>query len=689
MGLFDLPRIHVRGRHVVNAATGNNDSASPGTELTVVSNTERVRPITGDMTDEQFRRWMTSLDANGLLRCQWNYYGDFSFRFTDVRVHSVQLQAGAVITDPADDPLIDSQVYLTNALMCDTNPEGFTSTQVFADALEIRAPAALGGTGTFISRRPTRSTTRWLNWYRNVSYHGSFGLPPLGANGKLSSGGAGGASASFQCGVEIRPYDLRHGSHKTADADQLLHKFLPTNSPVLRAFADVLEQPGCRGLLFRYNLYLTYPLLSDTDLAGEFAAGRRVANPAPGHLIGTIAPWFEGEPSTIAMGRHLKPVAPFANPYRPTVPYYLSPAVVHVDGAAERVVVDLANCLPEDGPDGDKYNLGTVTLGIRCATPSAQDPSGNTATVAPVGTICNDRLSYERMGGLAELSCAHLPAATRRLLQDDDQELVLVTGLAGVLLAETPYMVASDTACSYLDDLKPGASWDDKELRRTLERKPFAALQGAFDLHVRRRGRVPTDTTAIRVEQWKETPTGYVNQYGLYRYPTLIATETLTVPGGTGRYVMRPQDGSGLRLFRLVPPDNYPQDISPNTLAQLAFQEFFTELRVLPYDDYSNIDDAEITFAMIYREIFRYYDLILPAMSERLEMSSEAVWATPTAARYVLRMIDPTLWNTYNYMPRTRDLSASRRHLLRRFCERVLTRYGAAVAGADDAQHRP
>lgn len=675
MGLFDLPRIHVWGRHVVNTGTGNNDSASPGTELSVVSNTERVRAMTEGRTDAEFRAWMTGLDKYGLLRCQWNYYGDFSFRFTDVRVQSVQLAHDTVITDAADDPLIGGQVYLNNALLCDTNPEGFTSTQVFSDALEIRAPEALGGTGTFLSRRPARSTTRWLNWYRNVSYHGLFGLPPDGANGKLSSGGAGGASATFITGIEVQPHDLMPGRHKTADGDEVLHKFLPAGSSALAAFADVLRRPGAKGLLFRYNLYLTFPLRSDTDLAVEFAAGRRVANPAPGLVIGTIAPWFEGEPATVAMGRHLKPCAPFANPYRPTVPYYLSPAVACVNRDAQRVVLDLANVLPDDGPDGDKYHLGTLTLGLRAATPPGTDPAKNEADVVAIGALRNDRVTYITRGAMADVPYAGLSRRAQRWLEAGDHELVLQSSLNGVLLSETPYMVASDNSCSYLDDLPPGTSWNDPDVRRRLTRQPAAPLRGTFDLHVRYRGRVPVSDTCIRVEQWKETPTGYVNEYGVYRYPTLIDTEAITVTGGTCSYAMTPKEGTGLRLFRLVPPDNYPQDIAPATLSQLAFQEFFTELRVLPWDDYSALTDAEVTFDVIYNEIFRYYDLILPAMSDRLNMSSAALWATPTAASYVLRMIDPSIWHTYNYMPRTRDLSASRRALLRRFCEGVLASY--------------
>lgn len=687
MGLFDLPRIHVWGRHVVNPGTGNNDSASPGTELSVVSNTERVRAITEGRTDEAFRAWMTGLDKYGLLRCQWNYYGDFSFRFSDVRVQSVQLDADTVVTDPALDPLIGAQVYLNNALHCDTNPEGFTSTQIFADALEIRAPEAFGGTGTFLSRRPARATTRWLNWYRNVSYHGLFGLPPDGANGKLSSGGAGGASASFVCGIEVRAQDLKPGRRRTADDNEVLHKFLPTGSPVLQAFADELRKPGAKGLLFRYNLYLTFPLLSDTDLAVEFAAGRKLANPAPGLVVGTIAPWFDAEPATVAMGRHLKPTGPFANPYRPTVPYYLSPAIACVNADTKHVAIDLANVLPDDGPDGDKYNLGTVTLGVRKPTPPGQDPARNGGEVLTIGTIVNDRATYVTRGGLVDIPYGATGARTRRWLEDDAHELVLQTSLHGVLLAETPYMVASDQACCYVDDLPPGQSWGDPAVRKALARQPSAALRGTFDLHMRHRGRIPSGTTTIKVEQWKETPTGYVNEYGVYRYPTLIDTDAVTVSGGVGRYVMTPKEGTGLRIFRLVPPGNYPQDIAPDTLAQLAFQEFFTELRVLPWDDYSPIAAEDVTFDVIYREIFRYYDLILPAMSDRLDMSTASLWTTPTAARYVLRMIDPAIWHTYNYMPRTRDLSASRRALLARFCEGVINRY---VTNADgEAPARP
>ena len=43
-------------------------------------------------------------------------------------------------------------------------------------------------------------------------------------------------------------------------------------------------------------------------------------------------------------------------------------------------------------------------------------------------------------------------------------------------------------------------------------------------------------------------------------------------------------------------------------------------------------------------------------------------------AQAILRVTDPTLWMSRSYMPRTRDMSASRRTLLQAWCRKVLPR---------------
>ena len=78
-------------------------------------------------------------------------------------------------------------------------------------------------------------------------------------------------------------------------------------------------------------------------------------------------------------------------------------------------------------------------------------------------------------------------------------------------------------------------------------------------------------------------------------------------------------------------------------------------------------------------------------MNKRLDMSDASIFSHPTAAHYVLRMIDVSMWSSYDYMPRTRDLSSYRRDLLRRFCEKVIREAEERVAGAGqvESQRRP
>jgi hypothetical protein len=680
MSVFDFPRIHICGTQLINPGTANNNSASPGTELAVTSDTESVQPMTRTRrTDEEFRTWITSLDQNKLLRCQWNYYGDFAFRFMDVRVRSVQFGYDNIVTDPAEEPLIGGQVYLNNAIMIDANPEGFHTTQIFSESLEIRAPGALGGTGTFVSRKPTQATTCWLNWYRNVSYHGLFGLPPVGVDDKLSSGGAGGASATFQCAIKVRREDLN--PERGADLNEVLHKLLAKDeSKAVTALAERLRERRSRGLILHFNLYLCFPSLSDTELAVRFAQGEQVENPARGQLVGTIAPWFEGEPAAVPIGRFLKPAAPYVNPYRPKTRYYLSPVVARYDKEDRQISLDLANCLPEDGPDGSKYNLGSVFLGLRKACDPNQSPTTNLNPVIRIAEISNDRDTYLATGGIWDVSCGRLDDTQLQLLEDSGYELVLETSGTGVLLYETEYMVVPSCECNYLDELPPDQTWDDADVRERLDNQYFPELQGRVELWIRRRGRVPRGKISIKVEQWRETPTGDPDQEGVYHYPLLLDSETIILRNGRGSYRFRPS-GSGLRLYRLVPMGIWPQKMNPEDLAVLEFQEFYISLRVLPYNNYSHIADAQLTFELIYKEIFRYYSLILPAMNKRLLMSDPTIWETPTAAHYVLRMIQPKLWNSYNYMPRTRDLSKYRRKLLERFCQSVLKKYDARAPG--------
>ena len=182
------------------------------------------------------------------------------------------------------------------------------------------------------------------------------------------------------------------------------------------------------------------------------------------------------------------------------------------------------------------------------------------------------------------------------------------------------------------------------------------------------------------------TPSGSVDNYGFYQYPILLATTTtvITVNSGWGSVDLVPEPGlAGMRMFRFVPADYWPQSRPPDQLAWLLLAESYATLRVLPYDDYAPLLAAGPTWHDVYREVMMYYELILPAMNDRLPISDPGFWETPTTAHYLKRVTDPAMWSSPNYMPRTRDLSAARRALVVAYCEAVLAARPLATTGQD------
>lgn len=671
MSIFDFPRIHVFGTQYVNAGTANNDSIGPGTEISITSNSERVEPEFNGMSPEKFRKWLIGLDTHKLLRCQWNYYGDMSLHFTDVRVRAVQHEPGVLTTDPDADPLVGAQIALDRAVVCDNNPEGFNTTQIFADSLTIRSRSdrpAFGGTGTFVSRQPTRAVTRGLNWSRNVSFHGILG--------DATSGGAAGASAGFQCSFDVLDGDLE--DLPDSGVDQFEHHLIPaTESPTIERLVRMLrERSGprqLRGLTFRYNLHLAYPSHSDPDLAKQFAAGLRTENPAVGKVTGTIAPWYVGEPESGTMGRALNPTKPYPNAYA-TRDYYLAPAVAAVDPATATLSIDLSNTLPADGKEGDAYDLGKITVGQRPPTENAKDPNENTQPIVTIGTIDPDVHVARDRSYLYDIDYSTLPADQRAALECGDTELVLDTGLAGVLLFEPEHHVLLDSECNYLDQPPPGVGWHNviPPLRTPTNPTP---LQGRSPIVIWKRGKPVTGPVPMTVEQWRMTPSGDPNNYGFYQFPLKLdsASAAVTVNDGWGNADLVPAPGTGLRLFRFVPSSLWPQERPAAVFAWLVCAEAYATTRVLPDDDYSAIIEEGVTWQDLYDNVFQYYDLLMPAMNERLPMDDATFWETPTAARYLKRVVDPALFESTTYMPRTRDLSAKRRELIVAFCDAVLS----------------
>jgi hypothetical protein len=78
----------------------------------------------------------------------------------------------------------------------------------------------------------------------------------------------------------------------------------------------------------------------------------------------------------------------------------------------------------------------------------------------------------------------------------------------------------------------------------------------------------------------------------------------------------------------------------------------------------------QLTFDVVYQKVLRTYYLLYPIMNLVFPLNSESDVAR--AAQAILRLTDPKQWMSSGYMPRTRDMSASRRTLVQAWCRKVL-----------------
>ena len=90
---------------------------------------------------------------------------------------------------------------------------------------------------------------------------------------------------------------------------------------------------------------------------------------------------------------------------------------------------------------------------------------------------------------------------------------------------------------------------------------------------------------------------------------------------------------------------------------------YYAGVRVMPCDDFSNVcTDLRVSWDFIYDKVFRFYNVIYPAMSQHIPFDNQA--AMENAAQYIVAITDPKLWSSTRYMPITRDLSSGKRDLI-------------------------
>lgn len=641
MSLFDYPRINFKGTIQLNPGTANNDDyagnallpASWGPfagETLALIDSKTVRARTYGMSDEAFIAWVQSaqtFDLQGqpgetkqIIPAEWNYYGAMDAQIT-AQIIGVQTAPGQIYSQP------DSSVPLTEMLgaaisfsgghFTDVNSEGSPpATQFFMDEMTLAK-----GDQIFLQGSPLKGACQWLNFYRNVNL--------------TADGGAGGY--------------IYHVIKKGAGTTINLPGF---------------DDPKIVGVIFRYYLYR--PDISGTNEQIEALYRQKKTNPATTEIVGTFAPLYADEHIlTTPVGRLLvsnqtqiqTPAGSHNNGNNGLIA--LGPAVLRQRD--NLVSADFIGAFPDyfQNNANPKYDFGAVSLVVFAGF--------NSAVVGAVAYANTEQ--GDQQGWLFDFDLTANPAA-QQVLQTANAKFKLIHATFGDILTETDYYFVTNQQAIYAEQFGSGAEFLNQG---TTEPATITVFQYGQEL-------TAENCPPITVWQYRSVP--------LQAPGNAEAIHTSLKPGDP-IIINTDQPGNFLLTFSIndaatAPPAGYP----PKSYSTFMFPPFITNapsitLRILPNDeDFSRyyvdpraaepVGNELLTFDVVYEKVLRTYYLLYPAMNQVFALNSERKVAHYASA--ILQATDPATWMRIGYMPRTRDLSASRAKLLRAWCRKILSK---------------
>lgn len=640
MSVFDYPRINFSGIITLNPGTANNDDYSgaykdpvTGQNLALIDSAQ-VEPRTFGKTDEEFLAWIqkaqtfdashTAGETKQIIPAEWNYYGNM---VSSAKVNVDGVQTGPAVLCITADPkvplsdLIGDRV-LFDGNITDINSEGSPpGTQFFLKPFIWRK-------GEFvISGTPSKSSSQWIYFTRNVNLQGDAG---------------GGAYV----------YHVIEGGEVS----------LPG-----------FEDPEIIGMILRYYVFAKHGTVNSND-GIETLYENRADNPAKLQITGSFMPLRRGEQMLSA------PVGRFLACDVPAIPtpadsknnsngkIALAPAVLaYTDN---RVSVDVLGSfpeyfnsqIPEDWNDpvtlNPKFDFGAVTLEVH-----------GTEASAKIGSVpYTDTASGNARGWVFDFDVSDNQPA-KKLLDDPDARCVLTSAEHGDVLTETDYYITSNQLGIYAEQ---GGS-ADTFITQGLPKE-------AATISVYRRGHELSadDCPPVKVWCYRSIPLGFSG-----------ARHLLETEFGPGKLLQVSTAKPGNFLFTFGIDD--PQDPSsgaepPPTYAEYIAPPFMIlanrpaiGLRVLPNEDYSAywsdgpdgpVGNDNLTFEIVYRKVLRTYYLLYPAMNAYTPLNDEKIVAG--AAERILQRTDLSIWRDPGFMPITRDMSESRRTLLQAWCRKVI-----------------
>jgi hypothetical protein len=629
MSLFDYPRINILGTFQMNPGTANNDdyagyASLPSTgETLALIDSKLVEPRTYGMPDADFIAWAQkaqtfNVQGGGqrqIIPAEWNYYGGMSSKMLSATVIGVQTGPSPGDVYDAPDPSIPVTGLMGAALglsghFTDVNSEGSPpATQFFIDSL------TLTGSQPWLSGDASKGACQWLNFYRNVNL--------------TADAGAGGY--------------VYHVMRKK-----------PGTTISIPGFDD----PRITGIIFRYYLYASSQGTTSND-GIEAIYQQQGTNPAVLQLVGTIAPLFDNETVfTTPTGRLMisntaqiqAPAGTKNNGNNGLIA--LAPAVLSVKG--NLISADFSGTFPEyyqSANQNQKFDFGPVSLVVTNSTAST--------TIAQVDYT--DTNAGNERGWVFDYDISSNLAA-QTILASSDAVFKLVSSTYGDVLVETDYYFVTNQQAIYTEQL---GSCTEFLNQGTTEPATVSVFHRGRELSA-------DACPPITVWQYRSIP---------LQAPGNAEAIITNLKPGQPISVDTSQPGNFLFTFtvngQVSPPASYSNFMNPpyitNTpqisLRILPNNEDFSQYYVDPTAE-EPVGNSSLTFDVVYQKVLRTYYLLYPAMNQIFALNSES--AVAAKAPQILQATDPALWMSIHYMPRTRDMSASRRQLLRAWCHAVI-----------------
>ena len=389
-------------------------------------------------------------------------------------------------------------------------------------------------------------------------------------------------------------------------------------SPALQDLRDALTYDDALGLTVRWNSYRTI-YYGDAALRNQSpeaaTAARRLLerlnaggfqpNPACSLIVGVVGLWRHGEPAQEPGDRPLLAATPSG-----------MVATAHARLERQTLTIDLANSVAETDADLTKQNLGTLNV-----VAVADD---NLTVVAPLGTLNYhqyDRIAYEGGAGIVTLPIdpAHIDAASNNNIQ--------IRGIDGtVYLAETPYRALPTEHNRYLDANEP-------------------ATTTAVQLYVRG---VPG-------------PAGInVTMYDASHKPPVEIAHADTDANGVATFTIKPIAGGKVQPYLFIggPDPEAPRQLNPQLTPYMY-------VRTLPADQAT----AKLppTWDNVYSAVLANWNAMAPCMDNWLRLDKPA--QVKAYAGVLKKLTDPANFESFRFMPVTRDMTTGERTLLWNFLD--------------------